>query len=61
MDRMKIKMPTPSTADRTYELIFSTCKRMFPGSRGEGWNVLVGRVRNATQGNMWMVTMIFCV
>lgn len=47
MDRMRIKMPMPSTAERRYELIFS--KRMFPGNRGDGWNVLVGRVRNATQ------------
>ena len=59
MDRTKMKMPMPSTAERTYELRFS--KRMFPGNRGDGWNVLMGRVRNATQRNMWMVTVIFCV
>lgn len=53
MDRMRIKMPMPSTAERRYELIFS--KRMFPGNRGDGWNVLVGHTlignqcTNATQ------------
>ena len=37
MDRMKMKMPMPSTAERMYELIFSM--RTFSG---DGWNVLVG-------------------
>ena len=51
MNRMRMKMPTPSAALRVYELRFSN--RLFQDNRGgDGWNVLVGRVlavRNATQ------------